>query len=180
MTLAWWLECFPMAWETCVQSQVESYQRLKNGTWWRLANTQPYKVPMKDKREQPRERRLCMSKSDRSLCVLFFRSGTVLCIINVHNYNYYYYYYYYFTLFESFSLTRELMVSDLSLSDSRSSPVSRTRLNFLADLYNAVVWIVSTCAVIFKSSSPFTKSLGNFPDALTTIGLNITFSFHSF
>ena len=28
-TLAWWLECSPMAWETWVQSQVESYQRLK-------------------------------------------------------------------------------------------------------------------------------------------------------
>ena len=28
-TLAWWLECSPMAWETRVQSQVESYRRLK-------------------------------------------------------------------------------------------------------------------------------------------------------
>ena len=28
-TLAWWLECSPMAWETYVQSQVESYQKLK-------------------------------------------------------------------------------------------------------------------------------------------------------
>ena len=27
-TLAWWLECLPMAWETGIQSQVESYQRL--------------------------------------------------------------------------------------------------------------------------------------------------------
>ena len=25
---------FSMAWETRVQSQVESYQRLKNGTWY--------------------------------------------------------------------------------------------------------------------------------------------------
>ena len=28
-TLAWWLECLPIAWEIWVQSQVESYQRLK-------------------------------------------------------------------------------------------------------------------------------------------------------
>ena len=27
--MAWWLECSPMAWETWVQSQVESYERLK-------------------------------------------------------------------------------------------------------------------------------------------------------
>ena len=30
---AWWLERSSMARETWVQSQVESYQRLKNGTW---------------------------------------------------------------------------------------------------------------------------------------------------
>ena len=36
-TLAKWLEFSPMAQETWVQSQVESYQRLKNGTWFHLA-----------------------------------------------------------------------------------------------------------------------------------------------
>ena len=35
--LAQWVECSPMARETRVQSQVESYQRLKNGTWCRFA-----------------------------------------------------------------------------------------------------------------------------------------------
>ena len=34
-TLAWWLECLPMARETWVQSQVESYQRLKK--WYLMA-----------------------------------------------------------------------------------------------------------------------------------------------
>ena len=34
LTLAWWLECSPMARETGVQSQVESYQRLKK--WYSL------------------------------------------------------------------------------------------------------------------------------------------------
>ena len=28
-SILWWLECLPMAWETWVQSQVKSYQRLK-------------------------------------------------------------------------------------------------------------------------------------------------------
>ena len=49
-TLAWWLECSPMAPETWVQSQVESYQRLKK--WY----TQHYKVQIKGKVEQSRER----------------------------------------------------------------------------------------------------------------------------
>ena len=31
------VKCSPTARETCVQSQVESYQRLKNGTWCHLA-----------------------------------------------------------------------------------------------------------------------------------------------
>ena len=31
-----WVECLPMVWETRVQSQVESYQRLKNDIWFRL------------------------------------------------------------------------------------------------------------------------------------------------
>ena len=34
-TLAWRLECSPMARETCVQSQVESYQRLKK--WYLMS-----------------------------------------------------------------------------------------------------------------------------------------------
>ena len=40
--------------ETRVQSQVESYQRLKNGTWCHL-NTQYYKVWIKGKVEQSRQ-----------------------------------------------------------------------------------------------------------------------------
>ena len=48
--------------ETGVQSQVELYQRLKNGTWylpngtWYLLNTHHYKVKVKGKVEQSRER----------------------------------------------------------------------------------------------------------------------------
>ena len=54
--LAAWVECSPMVRETGVQSQVESYQRLKN---WvlddALLNTQHYKVWIKGKVEQSRE-----------------------------------------------------------------------------------------------------------------------------
>ena len=50
------LECSPMARETRVQSQVESYQRLKKMALdASLLNTQHYKVWIKGKVEQPRE-----------------------------------------------------------------------------------------------------------------------------
>ena len=40
----------------------------------------------------------------------------------------------------------------LNLSDSKSPQISRTLLSILADLNNAVVWMVSTCPLISKSS----------------------------
>ena len=43
------------------------------------------------------------------------------------------------------------MVFHWSLSDSKSPQVSRTLLNIMADLNNAVVWTVSTRPVILKS-----------------------------
>ena len=43
------------------------------------------------------------------------------------------------------------MVSRRSLSDSKSLQVSRTLLSILNNLYNAVVWMVSTLPIIFKS-----------------------------
>ena len=48
-----WFECLPVTRETGVQSQVESYQRLRE---WYLLNTQNYKVRLKDKVEQSKER----------------------------------------------------------------------------------------------------------------------------
>ena len=53
------------------------------------------------------------------------------------------------------------MLSLWSLSDSKSPQVSRTLLSILADLSNAVVWIVSTCLLISKFSSPLYQSFGN-------------------
>ena len=70
-------------------------------------------------------------------------------------------------LFEIFSHLHLLKVFHRSLSDSKSQ-VSRTLLSILADLNNAVVWIVSTSPVISKSSSPCTNLLVTVPRAKGT------------
>ena len=72
------------------------------------------------------------------------------------------------------------MVFHWSLSDSKSSQVSKTRLRILAVLSNAVVWIVSTRPPISKSSRPFNNPLVIVPKAPITIGTIVTFMFHSF
>ena len=72
------------------------------------------------------------------------------------------------------------MVSHWCLSDSRSSQVSRTFLSILADLSNAVVWIVSTRLLISKSSSPFINPSMTLPRTQITVGTTITFMLHSF
>ena len=72
------------------------------------------------------------------------------------------------------------MVFHLSLSDCKSPWVSRTLLSILADLNNAVVWMVSTRSVISKSSSPCINPLVSVPRAPITIGINVTFMFYSF
>ena len=66
------------------------------------------------------------------------------------------------------------------LSDSKSPQVSRTLLNILAVLNNAVVWMVSTRPPTSKSSRPFNNPLVTMPNAPITIGIIITFRFHSF
>ena len=63
---------------------------------------------------------------------------------------------------------------------TKSSRVSRTLLGILADLKNTVVWTVSTHPVISKSSSSGTNPLGTIPRAPITIGIIVTFMFHSF
>ena len=84
-----------------------------------------------------------------------------------------------FYSFESFSYQR-LVVLYWSLTESKSSHVSRTLLSILADLNNAVVWMVSTCSLISKSSSPCTNYLVTIPSAPITISITVTFMFHSF
>ena len=55
---------------------------------------------------------------------------------------------------------RQLMDFHWSLSDTESRQVFRTVLNILDGLNNTIVWMVSICPLISKSSSPLTKSLG--------------------
>ena len=72
------------------------------------------------------------------------------------------------------------MVFHTSLGDIKSPQVSKTLLNILADLNNAVVWITSALSPISNSSCPFTKPLGTIPSAPIPIGITVTLIFHSF
>ena len=67
-----------------------------------------------------------------------------------------------------------------SLSDNKFLQVSRTLLSSLAVLNNAVVWMASTRPPTSKSSSPFSNPLVTVPKAPVTIGIIVTFMFHSF
>ena len=55
-----------------------------------------------------------------------------------------------------------------------------TLFRIVANLRNAVVWIASTRPFISKSSSPFVNPLVTVPWAPITIGITVTFMFHSF
>ena len=72
------------------------------------------------------------------------------------------------------------MVFHWRLNDSKSPQVSRTLLNILAVFNNAVVWMVSTCPPTSKSSSSFNNPLVTVPKAPITLGIIVTFMFHSF
>ena len=63
---------------------------------------------------------------------------------------------------------------------SKSSQVSRTLLRILAVLNNVVVWMVSTRPPTFKSPSPNRNPLVTVPNAPITIGIIVTYMFHSF
>ena len=85
---------------------------------------------------------------------------------------------YYFTLFKFF--TQALMVFHWSLIDRKSLQVSRTLLTILANLNNAVVWMLLILPLIFSSSSSLSTLLETVPSAPTTIGITIPLMFHSF
>ena len=72
------------------------------------------------------------------------------------------------------------MVFHWSFCNRKSSQVSRTVLSILANLSNAVVWMVSTLPLISKSSCPFINPSVSVPRAPVIIGINIAFMFHSF
>ena len=65
-------------------------------------------------------------------------------------------------------------------NDSKSPQVSRTLLGILADINNAVVWMVSSRPLVSKSSSTSTNPLVTVPNAPITIGIIVTLMFHSF
>ena len=67
-----------------------------------------------------------------------------------------------------------------SLSDTKYPQVSRTLLSILAVLNNDVFRMVSTRPPTSKSSSPFNNPLVTVPKAPITIGIIVTFMFHSF
>ena len=71
------------------------------------------------------------------------------------------------------------MVSHWSLSDSKSPQVIRTLLSILAGLDNVVVWKFSR-SLISKSSTPCSNLLVTVPSPPITIGITVTFIFHSF
>ena len=62
----------------------------------------------------------------------------------------------------------------------QSNHVSRTLLSILAVPNNPVVWMVSTRPANSKSSSPFNNPLVTVPKSPITIGIIVTFMFHSF
>ena len=72
------------------------------------------------------------------------------------------------------------MVFNWRLSDSKSPQISRTLLCILAVFNNAVVWMVSTRPPTSKSPRPFNNPLVTVPNAPITIGIIVSFMFHSF
>ena len=72
------------------------------------------------------------------------------------------------------------MVFHWRLCDSKSPQVSRTLLSILAVFSNAVVWMVSTRPPTSESPRPFNNPFVTVSKAQITIGIIVTFMFHSF
>ena len=79
-----------------------------------------------------------------------------------------------------FHTEHKQMAFHWSLKDSKSPQVSKILLSILTSLNNAVAWMVSTCPLISKSSSPIINPSVTIPSTAITIGITITFIFHSF
>ena len=77
----------------------------------------------------------------------------------------------------NFSLHCLLVVFHRRLDGSKSFRVSWTLLGILADLNNAVVWIVSILPLISNSSRLFSKPLETVLSAPTTTCITVTFMF---
>ena len=67
-----------------------------------------------------------------------------------------------------------------SLSDNKSTQISRTFLSIPADFTKAVIRIVSFLSLISSSSSLISMFWGLFQGASNTIAITVTFMFHIF
>ena len=67
-----------------------------------------------------------------------------------------------------------------NLSHGKYLQVSRILLRILVHLNNAVIWMVSACLLISKSSNLFTKLLCIVPSVPITIGITVNFMFYIF
>ena len=72
------------------------------------------------------------------------------------------------------------MIFHWGLSVSKSLQVFSTLLSIPSVPNNIVVWIVSSRSLISKFSSPFNNPLVTVPKAPITVGIIVTFGFHSF
>ena len=80
----------------------------------------------------------------------------------------------------NFSYQCYLMAFHLILGDSTFLQFSRTLLNILTVVNNAVIWMVATPPQTSKSSSHFNNPLVTVPKAPITIGIIVTCMFQSF
>ena len=82
-------------------------------------------------------------------------------------------YYNYFTPLRVFQ-------TSVILSDRKFHQLSMTLLSILVDLNYVAVWMVSNCFLISKSFSPCIYPLVTVPRAQISVGITISFMFHSF
>ena len=66
-----------------------------------------------------------------------------------------------------------------SQADSKSPQVSRTLLSILADLSNAVAWVLPTHPLISNTSRPCTNPLMIVPSTSVIVGITVIFMSHS-
>ena len=167
-SLAQWVEYSPTIRETWVQSQVASYQRLWK--WYLIPaclTLSNIRYVLRVKWSNPGKG---VAPSATPWCSSYWKGSLLVALdygrqlyLHIHC--------------EVFLSTSDSIVH-WSLSDRKSPQVSRTLLSILANLNNAVVWIVSILPLIFNSSSSLFKPLGMVPSAPTTNG--IILMFHSF
>ena len=69
------------------------------------------------------------------------------------------------------------MVSQWGLNESKSPQVSRTHHSILADLHDALVWMVYT-PLVFKALSSCTNPLVSVQSVLIIIGITVTSKFY--